>query len=136
MDDLLLFERQIEDLIIVAGDGDHTRRPRNRDQLSTGRHLEGISQGREMTGDLIVGPRRGESSFLAHCILELIKTEVGHPEIDCEIDRDRQYEQRDEATQRAGAATGYHCDWAPSMTSFTIRSIACFLPVASSRSSY
>src|ERR1700686_506256 len=126
VDHLLLLHRELDDLVVVAGDGDRSGRPHDGDELRARRQLGGVGQRHEMTRDRFVGKRGGEIRFGGHRILELISAEIDLTEVESEMNPDRHNEKRKEATQPARTATVYHCDCAPSMTSFTMRSIACF----------
>ena len=96
-----------------------------------------ISARSRQTGrDLRVAPVPGEPRFLPHGVLELIEAEIGQTDIDREIGGNRDNQQWNETPKRARSATFHHCDWAPSMMSLTIRSMACLRPSACQRSSY
>src|SRR5688500_9469252 len=136
MDDVLFLQRKPDYLVVVARDHDGARIPDDRDQLGAWRKLERVSQSRQTGGDLCVGPIVCEPRLLTHGVLELIETEIGHPNIEGEIGADGENQEWEEAAERAHAATSHHCDCAPSMTSLTIRSIAILRPSATPRSSY
>src|ERR1700687_5670296 len=104
----LLVHRELDDFVVIAGDGNRPGRPDNGDQLGARREREGVSQRRETAGNLFVGERGGESRFGTHGILELIAAEVSLPEVDREVDPNRQNEQCEETAEPGGPATRYH----------------------------
>src|SRR5712671_1865780 len=136
MDHALLLERKSDDFVVVARNRNRGRRALDRDQLRAGWELESIGKCRQARRDLGVGLIARESRLLPHRILELPETEIGLAKIHCEVGRQREYENRQQATDSALSATIHHCDWAPSISVLTMRSIACFLPSGSPRSSY
>src|SRR5687768_10091239 len=136
MDHSLFLERKLDDFVVVAFDRDHGLSAGDRDQLGAGRKAQRISDGRQTRGDLFVGARRGEARLLPHRILEAIEAEIGFPERDSEVRSRGKNEKYDQTSESARAPAVYHCDCAPSITSLTIRSIACRRPSATPRSSY
>src|SRR4026207_1460621 len=136
MDDVLFLQRKPDYLVVVARDHNGAWIADDRDQLGAWRQLECVCQSRQTAGDLRVRPVGGEPRLLAHGVLELIETEIGHADVEGEIGTDGGNEEREKAAERAHAATLHHCDCAPSMTSLTIRSIAILRPSATPRSSY
>ena len=88
MEDLLLFHGELDDLVIITGDGDHAWRALDGDQLGARRQLQGVGERSEAGRDLVVGFCGGESCFLSHSVLELVEAEVGFAKIDGEIGAD------------------------------------------------
>src|SRR5258706_8885700 len=136
MDHALLLHRKPDDFVVVARNRDPRGRALNGDQLRAGRELESVRKCRQARRDLSVGLVAREPRLLPHRILELIETEIGLAEIHREVGRQREYEDRQQAPDSALSATIHHCDCAPSISVLTMRSIACFLPSGSPRSSY
>jgi hypothetical protein len=136
MKNFLFIQRKPEDFVVITRYADPGRSPLDGDQLRTRGKLETVGQRRESGGDLGIRLVTGKPRLLSHCILELIEVEISFGKTHREVSCHGENQQRKQTSEPAHPATVYHCDCAPSITVFTTRSIACFLPTGSPRSGY
>src|SRR5690606_34967870 len=127
-------ERELDVLVVLGPDLDRPAPPPDMYLLRGLRETERIGVLAQPPLDRRVAPMLGEARLLLHAVLELHVVPVRLADVEREV-RDRRHdEDREQAAERAlPRAPVHHCDCAPSMTSLTMRSIACWRPCASPR---